>query len=102
VNRASPATVVLLVEDEGIVRTALAVELEAAGWTVVEAATGEAALAIGRKQHCDMLISDIHLGGYLSGWEVAEGLRAVKPGIPVIYMSGKSVEKSRMVPGSVF
>jgi CheY-like chemotaxis protein len=65
------------------VRTALAVELEAAGWTVVEAATGEAALAIGRKQHCDMLISDIHLGGYLSGWEVAEGLRASNRAYPL-------------------
>jgi DNA-binding response OmpR family regulator len=90
------------VEDECIIRAALAGELEAAGWTVVEAATGEAALTLGREQPFDVLVTDIHLGGYLSGWEVAEGLRAVRLGMPVIYMSGKSVDKSRMVPDGVF
>ena len=49
-----------------------------------------------------VLVTDIQLAGYLSGWEVAEGFRAATPDIPVVYMSGKAVDKSRMVPGSVF
>ena len=100
---ASPAPVILLVEDEYIIRAALAGELEVAGWKVLEAGTGEAALALLRgEQRIDVLVTDIHLGGYLSGWEVAEGVRAFSPDTPVVYMSGKSVQKSRMVPGGVF
>jgi DNA-binding response OmpR family regulator len=98
----SPAPVILLVEDECIIRTALAGELVAAGWTVLEVSTGEAAMALFRDEPIDALVTDIHLAGYLSGWEVAEGTRAVRPEVPVIYMSGKAVEKSRMVPGGVF
>lgn len=99
----SATPVILLVEDECIIRTALAGELMAAGWTVLEVSTGEAALALFRDDPLiDALVTDIHLAGYLSGWEVAEGVRAARPDIPIVYMSGKSVEKSRMVPGGVF
>jgi DNA-binding response OmpR family regulator len=102
-NTVSPAPVILLVEDECIIRTALAGELMAAGWTVLEVSTGEAATALFRDEpRIDALVTDIHLAGYLSGWEVAEFTRGVRPDVPVIYMSGKAVEKSRMVPGGVF
>lgn len=44
----SATPVILLVEDECIIRTALAGELMAAGWTVLEVSTGEAAMALFR------------------------------------------------------
>ena len=99
----SSAPVILVVEDEYIIRAALVAELEQAGWKVLEARTGEAALAQLRcEQRIDVLVTDIQLAGYLSGWEVAEGFRAATPDMPVVYMSGKAVDRSRMVPGSVF
>lgn len=86
--------------DEHIIRAALVGELELAGWKALEARTGEAALAqLDDEQRIDVLVTDIQLAGYLSGWEVAEGYRAARPDIPVVYMSGKSVDRSRMVPG---
>lgn len=41
----SSAPVILVVEDEHIIRAALVGELELAGWKALEARTGEAALA---------------------------------------------------------
>lgn len=58
----SATPVILLVEDECIIRTALAGELMAAGWTVLEVSTGEAALALFRDDpRIDALVTDIHL-----------------------------------------
>jgi CheY-like chemotaxis protein len=50
----------------------------------------------------DVVFTDIQLGGHLSGWDLAEVMRAERPDIPVIYTSGTSVGRSRMVPRSRF
>src|SRR3954447_14689209 len=84
---------ILIVEDEGLLRWEMASELRDAGWTVIEAGSGEEALAHLRAApwiDVDIVITDIHLGGQLSGWDVAEALRARKPTIPVIYASSNA------------
>ena len=40
------ATVVLVVEDEGVLRNAVMQALRAAGWNVLDAGSGEAAIAL--------------------------------------------------------
>jgi CheY-like chemotaxis protein len=93
----------MIVEDEWILRADIAFELDKAGWSVVEASSGEAALGqLYGGAPIDLLITDIRLAGSLSGWDVAEAFRAVKPEIPIIYTSGNSVDKARKVVGSVF
>ncbi len=91
------ALVALVVEDEWLLRADLASELEKSGWKVLEASTGERAfqqLQAGEPVH--LLITDIRLAGNLSGWDVAEAFRLVKPDLPVIYMSGcRYVAESR-------
>jgi CheY-like chemotaxis protein len=95
--------VVLLVEDEWLLRATIAEELERAGWRVLEASTGEGAIGQLRNgERIDLLVTDIRLAGYVSGWEVAEAARSVRAGIPVIYTSGNAVDPSRKVEGSVF
>jgi CheY-like chemotaxis protein len=97
------ALVALVVEDEWLLRADLASELEKSGWKVLEASTGERALQqlqAGEPVH--LLITDIRLAGNLSGWDVAEAFRLVKPDLPIIYMSGNFVDMSRKVAGSVF
>jgi CheY-like chemotaxis protein len=95
--------VVLIVEDDWLLRQALLSELEDAGWTVLEAGTAQAALAfLNQGQHLDLLITDIHLGGTLSGWDVAEAFRAAAVALPVIYTSGNPSIAARRVPGSAF
>ena len=97
------APVVLVVEDEWLIREEIAHELAHGGCNVLEASTGEGAVALLREgQKIDAVVTDIRLAGYLSGWDVAEAFRAVRPDMPVIYASANEAEKSRRVPGSVF
>jgi CheY-like chemotaxis protein len=95
--------IVLLVEDEIWVRLDVAGCLEDAGYLVVEAGTGEAAIALcNSRTSIDMVITDINLGGSANGWDVAEYFRTVRPDVPVVYTSEKSADAGRSVAGSVF
>ena len=102
-NDADAAVVVLVVEDEIFVRFDVAACLEDAGYDVVEAATGEEAIALcNAGTSIDMVITDINLGGSASGWDVAERCRTVLPDVPVVYTSGKTIDPERCVAGSIF
>lgn len=102
-NAAVPSLTVLVVEDEWLLRQALCDELRAMGWNVLEAASGEHALAILRnRQAVDLLITDIRLDGAMTGWELARRSRDTRPGLPVIYVSGNMVDEAQRVEGGVF
>jgi CheY-like chemotaxis protein len=95
--------VVLIAEDEFLVRQDIARYLEECGCLVLEAATTEEAIAICRTgAPVDVLFTDINLNGGGSGWEIAEAFRAAWPGIAIVYTSGNSVDRSRCVPDSKF
>lgn len=95
--------VVMLVEDEWLVRMDMADALDRTGWTVLEAGSGEEALSLlGTEPRIDLLITDIRLLGALDGWDVAEAFRAVHPLIGVIYATANPSVESRLVPHSVF
>jgi hypothetical protein len=53
-------------------------------------------------QRVDVVITDIHLGGGLTGWDVAEKFRAARSETLIVYTSGNAVDHTRKVPGSVF
>ncbi|URD61867.1 PAS domain S-box protein [Sphingomonas sp. KRR8] len=80
--------VVLLVDDEDLVRDSTASMLTDLGYRVVEANSAEQALALvkGGLQP-DMLVSD-HLMPGLSGTDLAVRLRARLPSLPVLIVSG--------------
>jgi CheY-like chemotaxis protein len=95
--------VVLVVEDEIWVRLDVASCLEDAGYVVVEAGSGEAAIALcNSRTSIDMVITDINLGGSASGWDVAEHFQTARPKVRVVYTSEKSADPGRYVAGSVF
>jgi CheY-like chemotaxis protein len=95
--------VVLVVEDEFLVRYNIAGSLQEAGYLVVEAGSGEEAIALCNSGTVvDMVLTDVNLGGSASGWDVAECFRAARPDVPVVYTSGKSIDPGRCVRGSVF
>jgi len=94
---------ILVVEDEALPRLDLAEELRRAGYDVREASGAEEALAHRRDgQRIDAIITDIQLGGELTGWDVADRFRAMDPRIPIVYTSGKSTDRARRVAGSIF
>jgi CheY-like chemotaxis protein len=97
----------LVVEDEWLLRLELAEELASAGWDVREAGSGEEALRLldqiqADRQALDFLVTDIRLGGLVTGWDVAESCRKFWPLIPVIYVSANPIAQTRRVPDSAF
>lgn len=81
--------VILVVEDEADVRALLAESLDESGYTVLQAASVEEALATieQRSGRIDLLISDVVMPG-ASGVDLAQRLRATRPHIPILFMSG--------------
>lgn len=95
--------IVLVVEDEWLLRMELADELLMAGWQVREATNGEEALAVlEREAKVDFLITDIRLGGAKTGWDVADAFRSRHPEGAVIYVSANPDLAVRRAQGSVF
>ena len=80
---------ILLVEDEKDFRLLLKTLLEGEGFCVIEAASGEAALAIWErsKDEIALLYTDIVMPG-ISGLEVARKVRRDRPECKVIISSG--------------
>jgi len=98
-----PQRIALLVEDEWLIRMEIADALDDAGWIVIEAGSGEEAIALfANGGHADLLITDIRLPGELSGWDLAARLRALEPGLAVIYASANPAVEALQVAGSLF
>jgi CheY-like chemotaxis protein len=80
--------VILVVEDEFLVRSLIVDVLEELGYTVVEAGDGHEGLALLQSdQRIDLLITDIGLPG-LNGRQVADGGRTLRPDLKVLFMTG--------------
>lgn len=83
---------ILLVEDEGSVREFAVAVLQKYGYRVLQAASGVEALETW-KWHAlriDLLLTDMVMPDNMTGLELAEKLRAEKPGLKVICTSGYS------------
>lgn len=82
---------ILLVEDEPVVRGVVRRVLESAGYTVVEGCDGQEGLELGERfpGTIDLLLSDVVMPR-LGGGELARRLREIRPGMPVVFMSGYS------------
>jgi CheY-like chemotaxis protein len=94
---------VLVAEDDWFVRQDMVLGLQQEGWIVLEADTGVGALKLLRETNTiDLLVTDIRLADDMTGWDVAEAVRASRPKIPVIYTSGNPDNNGRRVPESIF
>ncbi|GIX08992.1 ATP-binding protein [Elioraea sp.] len=82
---------VLLVEDEDGVRRLSTRALESAGWRVLAAASGEAAMQMLEAEPGppSVLVSDVVMPG-MDGTQVVRAVRARHPGLPVVLVSGYS------------
>jgi signal transduction histidine kinase/CheY-like chemotaxis protein len=79
---------ILIVDDENLVRAATAEMLREMGHTVLEAATGSAALErLNSGEEVDLLITDYLMPG-MRGSELIEDARVIRPGLPVLMLTG--------------
>ncbi len=82
----------LLVEDEGQVRRLVRTVLERSGYTVLEAEGSEAALELSRGDHeIHLLLTDVVMPG-MNGRELEGRIRAQRPGIKALFMSGYTAD----------
>ena len=90
---------VLLVEDEPLIRDLLQGALE-----VAYANNGDGAIDVLQSRPGEFagVVTDVDLGGGMTGWDVGHAARRISPVIAVVYMSGASSHQweSEGVPGS--
>jgi len=101
----SELPVILVVEDEELLRTLVEETLGDGGFESVIAMSGEEAVTLLRenKGRYRVLVTDINLEGKMDGWEVAQHAREIEPEFPVVYMSGAAAADwtSKGVPHSI-
>jgi signal transduction histidine kinase/DNA-binding response OmpR family regulator len=86
---------VLVVEDEMLVRTLSARVLEGEGYSVLLAESGTEALAL-LERHAErvgLVLTDVAMAG-VSGRELGLRLAEIRPGLPVLFMSGYPVDEA--------
>lgn len=82
---------ILVVDDDPEVREVALDALEAAGYRVIAATSGDDAyrLLLARPDlRIDMLFTDVVMPGRLDGIDLAIAARSLRPALPVLYASG--------------
>lgn len=87
---------VLVAEDDANIRAGLQELLEREGYDVLAAADGGEALDALTNGHPDFALLDIMMPK-VDGYEVCRRIRAVRPELPVIFISAKNEEIDRVV-----
>jgi len=87
---------ILLVEDEGDVRSVVAEMLRSLGYTVLEASEGDEALVVAGRHGGDihLLITDIVMPE-MGGRELVRRLKTARPAVRVLYVSGYADESHK-------
>lgn len=86
---------ILAVEDERSIRKLLRLYLDEAGYTVTEAADGAEALSKMRTGGIDLVLLDLMIPE-IDGLEVCRRIRADHPSIPIIMLTARDDEASRV------
>ena len=85
----SRAPRILLVDDEYLLLFSMALTLEDFGYEVLQANSGETGLEVLRQDRdIDLVITDIHLGAGMNGFEFARNVRSNREDIAILYISG--------------
>src|ERR1700679_2098612 len=88
---AARVPMVLVVEDEALLRLALADHLQGCGFTVLEARDAHEAIEILEAGHgIDVVFTDVKMPGEIDGFGLAKWVRDNQPGLPVFVASGYS------------
>jgi CheY-like chemotaxis protein len=87
---------VLIMEDDGSVRTLCSLVLEGAELSMLAASDGRVGLELARSERPDLIVMDVRMPG-LDGFEFVEALRSDERTreIPVLFLSGETDFESR-------
>ena len=101
----SESVCIFVVDDEALVLLTIEHALEDGGFDHKTVVSAEDALTLFEREGdtCRALITDVNLGGKLTGWDVARSAREQFPTLPVVYVTGDSAHEwaAHGVPNSV-
>ena len=80
-------SLVLVIDDEPVVRDLMAEILQKAGYETADAETAERGLDLLEDERVSLVVSDIRMPG-LSGLELLEAVRIRRPSLPVVLVTG--------------
>jgi CheY-like chemotaxis protein len=101
-SSSEPRMVVLVVEDETLVRMFIADFLDEAGFKVFEAVSGdEAVQVLQARPDVQVVVTDIEMPGAMNGLELARVIRERWPGVGVVLTSGRERPRDGDVPDAV-
>jgi two-component system capsular synthesis sensor histidine kinase RcsC len=78
----------LVIDDDSACRTTIGWLLRKLGHTVTTAESGSAGLALLRQTPVDLVMTDLNMPG-LTGWAVARLVKAMRPRLPVVLVTGE-------------
>lgn len=83
--------VILMVEDDDLVREHVAQQLRSLGYAVLTAPNAADALdVLHGDEAVELLFTDVVMPGGMNGRELADQARSIRPGLPVLFTSGYS------------
>ena len=86
---ASQGAVVLIVEDEPLIRFNILDVLEDVGHVALEAGNADEAMVLLKARNdVDILFTDVNMAGSMDGIQLAKRVRAMRPNIGIIITSG--------------
>jgi DNA-binding NtrC family response regulator len=101
----SDSVLVFVVDDEAAIQNVLQDALEEGGFVVATASSAEQAIAMLNAEGMayNALVTDVNLGGRLTGWDIATRARELLPDMPVVYMTGGAANEwaAHGVPNSI-
>jgi DNA-binding NtrC family response regulator len=83
-----PNATLLIVDDEVLLRMSISDYLQDIGFKILEAANLNEAKVILETADVDLIVTNLWMHGHLDGIELAKFVRLVKPGLPVVFISG--------------
>ena len=86
---------ILVIDDDELVRTGLAANLERSGFQVLTAATGEEGIDLALKHHVQLVLCDLVLGD-VDGIEVLRRVKAHLPATSVVMITGHGTIKNAL------
>jgi CheY-like chemotaxis protein len=92
--------IILVVEDESAVREHSVASLRELGYQALAAADGHAALRVlAREPDVDVLFTDVGLPGGMTGRQLADAAKILRPGLKIVYTTGYA--RNAIVHGGV-